>query len=62
LQALAKFATLLVVINDILEDKELAQQGLGKLKEAFSRFALNRQKFPLVYERMLPNTRTLLDM
>ncbi|KAH6678820.1 endo-1,3(4)-beta-glucanase [Plectosphaerella plurivora] len=49
--ALAKFATMLVVINDILEDPALAQQALGRLKEAFSRFALNRQKFPLVYER-----------
>lgn len=44
---------MLVVINDILEDPELAQRALGRLKEAFSRFALNRQKFPLVYERML---------
>lgn len=43
---------MLVVINDILEDPELAHRALGRLKEAFGRFAANQQKFPLVYERM----------
>ncbi|KAK3381429.1 glycoside hydrolase family 81 protein [Podospora didyma] len=49
-KALAKFATLLMVINDILGDKPLAQAGLNQLKVAFARFAENKQLFPLVYE------------
>ncbi|KAF3359712.1 Multidrug resistance protein 2 [Verticillium dahliae VDG1] len=50
-KALAKFAIMLTVINDLLEDKKLAEPALGKLKQAFARFAANKQKFPLVYER-----------
>lgn len=42
---------MLTVINDLLEDKKLAEPALGKLKQAFARFAANKQKFPLVYER-----------
>ncbi|EEY21928.1 endo-1,3(4)-beta-glucanase [Verticillium alfalfae VaMs.102] len=49
--ALAKFAIMLTVINDLLDDKKLAEPALGKLKQAFARFAANKQKFPLVYER-----------
>ncbi|OLN85332.1 putative endo-1,3(4)-beta-glucanase-like protein 2 [Colletotrichum chlorophyti] len=49
-KALAKFAILLVVINDILQDPGLAQSGLNRLKAAFAKFATNQQKFPLVYE------------
>lgn len=51
-KALAKFAILLVAINDLLGDTQLAREALGKLKFAFGRFASNRQKFPLVYERV----------
>ncbi|KAF9876345.1 glycosyl hydrolase family 81 [Colletotrichum karsti] len=49
-KALAKFAILIVAINDIVGDTGLAQSGLIRLKEAFSRFATNKQKFPLLYE------------
>ncbi|KAK6223696.1 glycoside hydrolase family 81 protein [Colletotrichum tabaci] len=49
-KALAKFALLIVVINDILQDPALAQSGLNRLKAAFARFAANQQRFPLVYE------------
>ncbi|KAK0628826.1 glycoside hydrolase family 81 protein [Bombardia bombarda] len=49
-KALAKFATVLISINDILGDKALAQTGLTQLKVAFSRFAENKQQYPLVYE------------
>ena len=49
-QALAKFATLLMAINDMLEDNPLAQAGLNQLKVAFARFAENKQQYPLVYE------------
>ncbi|TDZ38536.1 putative endo-1,3(4)-beta-glucanase [Colletotrichum spinosum] len=49
-KALAKFAILIVAINDILGDSGLAQSGLNQLKGAFAKFATNQQKFPLVYE------------
>ncbi|KAF6840255.1 glycoside hydrolase family 81 protein [Colletotrichum plurivorum] len=50
-KALAKFAIMLVAVNDIVGDTGLAQSGLNQLKGAFARFATNQQKFPLVYER-----------
>lgn len=34
----------------MLEDKDMAQKGLGQLKAAFATFAANKQKFPLLYE------------
>lgn len=49
-KALAKFAQIVYVINDMLGDKALAQAGLNKLKAAFAVFATNKQKFPLIYE------------
>lgn len=49
-KALAKYAFMLYVINDMLGDTKLAQTGLGQLKVAFARFSDNKQKHPLVYE------------
>ncbi|KAL3956453.1 hypothetical protein ACCO45_009299 [Purpureocillium lilacinum] len=49
-KALAKFATILYVINNLIGDKALAQTGLGQLKAAFATFAANKQKFPLTHE------------
>ncbi|KAM4062986.1 glycosyl hydrolase family protein [Hirsutella rhossiliensis] len=49
-KALAKFATILYVVNNMVGDKALAQTGLGLLKAAFDIFAANKQRFPLVYE------------
>ncbi|TQV98170.1 endo-1,3-beta-glucanase Engl1 [Cordyceps javanica] len=49
-KALAKYALMLYVINDMLGETKLAQTGLGQLKVAFARFADNKQKFPLVHE------------
>lgn len=49
-KALAKYASMLYVINDMLGDTKLAQTGLGQLKMAFARFADNRQMYPLVHE------------
>jgi endo-1,3(4)-beta-glucanase len=49
-QALAKFGSIVYVINNMLGDKALAQAGLEKLKTAFARFGSNKQNFPLVYE------------
>ncbi|KAM3561083.1 hypothetical protein MY1884_002575 [Beauveria asiatica] len=49
-KALAKYAFMLYVINDMLEETTLAQTGLGQLKTAYARFADNKQKHPLVHE------------
>ncbi|KAF3018431.1 hypothetical protein G7054_g12444 [Neopestalotiopsis clavispora] len=49
-KALAKFAHLCYTVHDLLGNKNLAQTGLNNLKSAFTRFALNRQQFPLYYE------------
>lgn len=49
-KALDKFACLCWVISEVLRDISLAQILLAKVKDAFSRFADNRQRFPLVYE------------
>ena len=49
-KALSKFATMLYTINNIANETKLAQQGLSKLKAAFTLFTTNRQMFPLVYD------------
>lgn len=49
-KALAKFAQILAVTYDMLGDSNLTAAGLQKLKEAFARFASNKQIYPLVYE------------
>ncbi|KAI1211269.1 glycoside hydrolase family 81 protein [Annulohypoxylon truncatum] len=49
-KALAKFAGICYTANDLLKNTTLAQTGLKKLKVAFSRFATNRQQFPLYYD------------
>ncbi|KAL3423840.1 glycosyl hydrolase family 81 [Phlyctema vagabunda] len=49
-KALAKFAQIVYTINDLLENKSLAQAGLAKLKTAFAVFTSNKQQYPLVRE------------
>ncbi|KAK0672085.1 glycosyl hydrolase family 81-domain-containing protein [Cercophora samala] len=49
-KALAKFASIILVIRDMLGDEALALTALNQLKQAFARFAENKQQFPLVYE------------
>lgn len=49
-KALAKFAQIIYLVNDLLGDSGLAQAGLDNLKTAFDRFASNSQQFPLTYE------------
>lgn len=49
-KALAKFAGIVYVLHDLLNNPALAQAGLNKLKSAFTVFVENRQQFPLVYE------------
>ncbi|ODA82389.1 hypothetical protein RJ55_00896 [Drechmeria coniospora] len=49
-KALAKFATIMYVVDRLIGDKTLAETGLGQLKAAFDIFAANKQEFPLVRE------------
>ncbi|KAM0542457.1 hypothetical protein ACHAPJ_012767 [Fusarium lateritium] len=49
-KALAKFGSIVYVINNMLGDTALAQAGLVQLKNAFARFGSNKQKYPLVYD------------
>ncbi|GAO13329.1 hypothetical protein UVI_02013420 [Ustilaginoidea virens] len=49
-KALAKFATILYVLYELLGEREMAKRGLDQLKSSFGIFAANKQKFPLTYE------------
>jgi endo-1,3(4)-beta-glucanase len=49
-KALGKFAHLCFAVHDLLRNPQLAHSGLANLKAAFSRFATNKQQFPLYYE------------
>ncbi|KAK4183050.1 glycosyl hydrolase family 81-domain-containing protein [Podospora australis] len=49
-KALAKFATIIMALHDMLGQESLALTALNELKSAFARFAENKQKYPLVYE------------
>ncbi|KAF4463067.1 glucan 13-beta-glucosidase [Fusarium albosuccineum] len=50
-KALAKFGSIVYVINNLLGDTSLGQAGLIKLKQAFARFGSNKQNYPLVYDK-----------
>ncbi|KAF4982297.1 hypothetical protein FZEAL_2046 [Fusarium zealandicum] len=50
-KALAKFGSIIYVINNLLNDQALAQAGLAKLKQAFALFGSNKQQYPLVYDK-----------
>jgi len=47
---LAKFAGIVYTIDQLLDNKPLAQAGLSNLKRAFAIFVENKQKFPLTHE------------
>ena len=49
-KALGKFATIVYVVYDLLQEPILAREGLENLKAAFARFATNQQIHPLVYD------------
>lgn len=49
-KAMAKFAEICLVANDVLKDQALVAMGLTKLKAAFSMFINNQQQAPLCYE------------
>lgn len=47
---MAKFAGIIYVLHDLLNNQLLALAGLANLKTAFAVFVENSQQFPLVYE------------
>lgn len=47
---LAKFATILWCIKDVLNNVALSNTGLDKLKAEFARYVENHQKYPLYYD------------
>ena len=49
-KALAKFAMIIYTTHDLLNEPDLATEGLNKLKGALARFATNQQIYPLVYD------------
>lgn len=49
-KGLSKFATIVYTMHELSDQKGLAVAGLAKLKDAFARFAENRQRFPLFYD------------
>lgn len=49
-KALAKFAGVVYTLSNLLDEKALGQAGLAQLKDAFGRFVVNKQQYPLTYE------------
>ncbi|KAL4995917.1 glycosyl hydrolase family 81-domain-containing protein [Aspergillus recurvatus] len=49
-KALSKFAAIIWTVDKLLNDHATAAPALERLKQAFARFAQNRQQFPLVYD------------
>jgi endo-1,3(4)-beta-glucanase len=49
-KALAKFAQIVVVTNDVTKNSSLAAAGLTKLKQVFDVFVQNKQPYPLAYD------------
>ena len=45
-----KYAYILLVVNDILQDEDVAKSTLASLKEAFAPFIANNQYYPLMYD------------
>ncbi|KAF2643556.1 endo-1,3(4)-beta-glucanase 1 precursor [Massarina eburnea CBS 473.64] len=46
----SKFATLLYIMHDVLQNSTLANTGLAALKTSFSVYVRNQQKYPLYYD------------
>jgi endo-1,3(4)-beta-glucanase len=49
-KALAKFAQIVLVANDVTKNSSLAAAGLTNLKQVFSVFVQNQQPYPLAYD------------
>lgn len=51
-KSLARFATIIWVIKDVLSNDALAATGLEKLKQEFGRYVANQQRYPLFYDNI----------
>lgn len=49
-KALAKFAQIILITNDVAQNSSLAAAGLTKLKQVFDVFVQNKQPYPLAYD------------
>lgn len=49
-KGLDKFAYLLLVVHDILQDKNATSHALSRIQGIFSNFTNNKQAFPLMYD------------
>ncbi|KAF1936123.1 endo-1,3(4)-beta-glucanase 1 precursor [Clathrospora elynae] len=49
-KSLARFATIVWVIKDVLSNEVLATAGLNKLKQEMARYVDNQQRYPLYYD------------
>lgn len=49
-KALDKFSYILLVVDEILQDKTVTLDLLNRLKEVFATFADNKQTYPLIYD------------
>jgi endo-1,3(4)-beta-glucanase len=49
-KSLAKFATIVWIIKDVLANDTLAATGLDKLKQEFGKYVANQQKYMLEYD------------
>ncbi|KAF2626083.1 glycoside hydrolase family 81 protein [Macroventuria anomochaeta] len=49
-KALAKFATIIWVIKDVLGSNAVASAGLAQLKQGMAKYVENQQRYPLYYD------------
>jgi endo-1,3(4)-beta-glucanase len=49
-KALAKFATIVWAIKDVLSNNAVASAGLAKLKQEMAKYVGNQQRYPLYYD------------
>ena len=49
-KAFSKFASILIAVNDIVQQPDLAQSGVKRLESALSKFITNTQTHPLAYD------------
>lgn len=52
-KAFDKYAYILIVLNDVLQNSEVTAETLARLKDAFGTFTNNTQQNPLMYDTLL---------
>lgn len=51
-KVLDKYAYILLVLHDIIQDEEVTNSTLAQMKEAFAPFIANEEYYPLIYDTM----------